>query len=190
MVKMGYYRPVVRSEPEVIYQPIEGAAFISRLPVELLRKIVLHLEREDLKSLRRMDRKTQRVASEMLFDSIEVRGDKSSQKQLQNIIDSSFWYLQVHTINWYIPRDVHDLPNDFDCRYASHWQSELLQKLPALHTIRFQGRALKEMWRYRGNWELAANPGKIFYYDLYRPIHVTHLKPKFVQIGLTDIFLT
>ena len=177
--------------------PPEGIAFISRIPEEVLRMIVVLLRRKDLKKLRQMDRKINRVASGALFRSIQVHDDKSSQSQLKHITASS-WRLQVRTFDWYISADVKSRPSDLERHFATHWHFNLVRALPALHTVRFRGAAVDLTWDRRFKWEndlsteRQANWGSEarFRYDLYHPIQVTEVRPTTVEIGFTRIYLT
>lgn len=85
--------PVSKLHSSVIKDKTESLA---AFPEEVLQRVFAPLERKDLKVLRGVCNTFRRVASERLFESIEVRDDEdgASKIQLEHIIAGK--YLSGH----------------------------------------------------------------------------------------------
>ena len=115
------------------------AATICSLPTEIVRNIIKHLTRRDLKCLRLMDRRLRIAASETLFHSLTVRNISSSQTQLEQVTASSFWADQVHSVDWlsFTTRGLTRLFGADTPGFNLDRQIEHLRNLPNVRKVRF-----------------------------------------------------
>lgn len=79
------------------------------LPRELLIDIIRSLQRKELKALRQVNGELNAVVSGELFRSIAIQSSNSSMRQLENIVHSGTWYLQVNSIRWLLTPQSHTL---------------------------------------------------------------------------------
>ena len=128
--------------------PDEEQAQIFHLSPELLLNVVAMLPRSDLKSLRLMNRVLCGIASSKLFESIRVRDDPRSLKQLDQIARSQIWASQVRHIEWALCDEFADqLRSSPDSVFSPSGdilrhlklQCQYLRLLPSIKTVRFEG---------------------------------------------------
>ena len=125
---------------------------LAQLSPELLLDIVLMLPRSDLKSLRLVNRVLCDIASSKMFESISVRDDPQSLKQLEQIARSQIWASQVRYIEWLLrqtsfgsgspwPTNPVVSPSG-DIHPYLILQCEYLRLLPSIKIVHFTGRLL------------------------------------------------
>ena len=148
---------------------------LARIPSELFFKIVAPLPRSDLKSLRLLSRTLRNVASSRMFETISVRDDPASLRQLKNISENPFWASQVQHIEW-TPCDFTNAPAETDSRVFQQ-QGEYIQMLRSIKTVQFMdgqirgwfgsGRPLPSIFPRLFSWGLQPSVVKAIDLSLY-----------------------